>query len=115
MSCLYLNQGCLQNVPETPFSIYTDQGIQTFFASHDSPLIIRLFSTIFMTWQRLLAQSMAVLEGRLGKERVAREDLFFHLKPQDISVTFAVTVLSTTNVTINDTSGYIIHVYVDLR
>jgi len=55
------------------------------------------------------------LEGRLGKERVAREDLFFHLKPQDISVTFAVTVLSTTNVTINDTSGYIIHVYVDLR
>ena len=68
-----------------------------------------------MTWQRLLAQSMAVLEGRLGKERVAREDLFFHLKPQDISVTFAVTVLSTTNVTINDTSGSIIHVYVDLR
>ena len=66
-----------------------------------------------MTWQRLLAQSMAVLEGRLGKERVAREDFFFHLKPQDISVTFA--VLSTTNVTINDTSGYIIHVYVDLR
>ena len=58
---------------------------------------------------------MAVLEGRLGKERVAREDLFFHLTPQDISVTFAVTVLSTTNVTINDTSGYIIHVYVDLR
>ena len=80
-----------------------------------SPLVVRLFSTIFMTWQRLLAQSMAVLEGRLGKERVAREDLFFHPKPQDISVTFAVTVLSTTNVTINDTSGYIIHVYVDLR
>ena len=68
-----------------------------------------------MTWQRLLAQSMAVLEGGLGKERVAREDLFFHLTPQDISVTFAVTVLSTTNVTINDTSGYIIHVYDDLR
>ena len=68
-----------------------------------------------MTWQRLLAQSMAVLEGGLGKERVAREDLFFHLTPQDISVTFAVTVLSTTNVTINDKSGYIIHVYVDLR
>ena len=102
-------------MPETPFSIYIDQGIQTFFASHGSPLVVRLFSTIFMTWQRLLAQSMAVLEGRLGKERVAREDLFFHLKPQDISVTFAVTVLSTTNVTINDTSGYIIHVYVDLR
>ena len=60
---------------------------------------------------------MAVLEGRLGKERVARGDLFFHLKPQDISVTFVVTVLSTTNnhVTINDKSGYIIHVYVDLR
>ena len=102
-------------MPETPFSIYIDQGIQTFFASHGSPLVVRLFSAIFMTWQRLLAQSMAVLEGRLGKERVARGDLFFHLKPQDISVTFVVTVLSTTNVTINDKSGYIIHVYVDLR
>ena len=64
-----------------------------------------------MTWKRLLGQSMAVSEGRKGKERVAKGNLFFHLKLQDTSVSFLLTVLSTTNVMpiINDTPNTSLH------
>ena len=51
---------------------------------------------------------MAVSEGRKGKERVAKGNLFFHLKLQDTSVSF---LLLTTNVMpiINDTPNTSLH------